>query len=135
MHQGKLVFSQLMAYLPMTTFRRCVAKHRSDYKVKDFSCLDQFFAMAFAQLTYRKLKRAKEHFFLVDTYNSRTHCPAAKGIPLLQKLKKLRKASNTILQLLLYRFLVNLRDARCHLCSKTRLRFVLISPLQISGRR
>ena len=57
MHQGKLVFSQLMAYLPMSTFRRCVAKHRGDHKVKDFSCLDQFFAMAFAQLTYRESLR------------------------------------------------------------------------------
>jgi hypothetical protein len=36
-----------MAYLPMSTFGRCVAKHRGDHKVKDFSCLDQFFAMAF----------------------------------------------------------------------------------------
>ncbi len=27
MHHGKLVFSQLMAYLPLSTFRRCVATH------------------------------------------------------------------------------------------------------------
>jgi hypothetical protein len=57
MHQGKLVFSQLMAYLPMSTFRRCVAKHRGEHKVKDFSCLDQSFAMAFAQLTYLDFTR------------------------------------------------------------------------------
>ena len=57
MHQGKLVFSQLMAYLPLSTFRRCVATHRGDHKVKDFSCLDQFFAMAFAQLTFRESLR------------------------------------------------------------------------------
>lgn len=57
MHQGKLVFSQIMTHLPLTTFRRCVAVHRGDYKVKDFSCLDQFFAMAFAQLTYRESLR------------------------------------------------------------------------------
>lgn len=57
MHQGKLVFSQLMAHLPLTTFRRCVAKHRGDFKVKDFSCLDHFFAMAFAQLTWRESLR------------------------------------------------------------------------------
>jgi hypothetical protein len=57
MHQGKLVFSQLMAHLPLSTFRRCVAKHRGDHKVHDFSCLDQFFAMAFAQLTYRESLR------------------------------------------------------------------------------
>jgi hypothetical protein len=57
MHQGKLVFSQLMAYLPLSTFRRCVATHRGEHKVQDFSCLDQFFAMAFAQLTYRESLR------------------------------------------------------------------------------
>ncbi len=57
MHQGKLVFSQLMAHLPMSTFRRCVARHNGDFKVQDFTCLDQFFAMAFAQLTYRESLR------------------------------------------------------------------------------
>ena len=54
MYQGKLVFSQLMAHLPLSTFRRCVAAHRGEHKVQDFSCLDQFLAMAFAQLTYRE---------------------------------------------------------------------------------
>jgi hypothetical protein len=57
MHQGKLVFAQLMVYLPLSTFRRCVADHKGEHKVKDFSCLDQFFAMAFAQLTYRESLR------------------------------------------------------------------------------
>jgi hypothetical protein len=57
MHQGKLVFSQIMTHLPLTTFRRCVAAHRGEFKVKEFSCLDQFLAMAFAQLTYRESLR------------------------------------------------------------------------------
>jgi hypothetical protein len=57
MHQGKLVFAQLMLYLALSTFRRCVADHRGEHKVKDFSCLDQFFAMAFAQLTHRESLR------------------------------------------------------------------------------
>ena len=57
MHQGKLVFAQLMAHLPLSTFRRCVAAHRGEHKVQDFSCLDQFLAMAFAQLTYRESLR------------------------------------------------------------------------------
>ena len=48
MHQGKLVLAQLMAHLPLSTFRRCVAALRGDYKVQDFSCLNQFLAMAFA---------------------------------------------------------------------------------------
>ena len=57
MHQGMLVFAQVMAHLPLTTFRRCVATHRGDHKVQAFSCLDQFFAMAFAQLTARESLR------------------------------------------------------------------------------
>ena len=57
MHQGMLVFAQVMAHLPLTTFRRCVASHRGDHKVQEFTCLDQFFAMAFAQLTTRESLR------------------------------------------------------------------------------
>jgi hypothetical protein len=57
MHQGMLVFAQVMTYLPLSSFRRCVAAHRGDHKVQGFSCLDQFFAMAFAQLTGRESLR------------------------------------------------------------------------------
>lgn len=57
MHQGKLVFAQLMAHLPLSTFRRCVARYNGEHKVKRFSCLDQFYAMAFAQLTFRESLR------------------------------------------------------------------------------
>ena len=52
-----LVFAQVMAHLPLSTFRRCVTTHRGDHKVQEFSCLDQFFAMAFAQLTARESLR------------------------------------------------------------------------------
>jgi len=57
MHQGMLVLAQVMAHLPLTTFRCCVATHRGDHKVQEFTCLDQFFAMAFAQLTARESLR------------------------------------------------------------------------------
>jgi len=57
MNQGKLVFAQLMQHLPLTTFRRCVARYGGEHKVKIFSCLDQFLSMAFAQLTYRESLR------------------------------------------------------------------------------
>ena len=57
MNQGKLVFAQLMQHLPLTTFRRCVARYAGEHKVKRFSCLDQFLCMAFAQLTYRESLR------------------------------------------------------------------------------
>ena len=57
MNEGKLVFAQVMQHLPLTTFRRCVARYRGDHKIKSFSCLDQFLSMAFAQLTYRESLR------------------------------------------------------------------------------
>ncbi len=57
MHVGKLVFAQLAAHLPLTTFRRCVARYNGEHKVKRFTCLDQFLIMAFAQLTFRESLR------------------------------------------------------------------------------
>jgi Domain of unknown function (DUF4372)/Transposase DDE domain len=57
MSQGKLVFAQLMQHLPLTTFRRCVARYQSEFKVQSFSCLEQFLCMTFAQLTYRESLR------------------------------------------------------------------------------
>ncbi len=57
MHVGKLVFAQLTEHLPLTTFRRCVALYAGEHKVKNFTCLEQFLCLAFAQLTYRESLR------------------------------------------------------------------------------
>ena len=57
MNTGKLVFAQVMDFLPLHEFRKCVKRYQGNYKVKDFSCLDQFLCMAFAQLTYRSSLR------------------------------------------------------------------------------
>lgn len=57
MNTGKLVFAQVMTHLPLTTFRRCVARYDGEHKIKHFTCLDQYLCMAFAQLTYRESLR------------------------------------------------------------------------------
>ena len=57
MNTGKTIFSQVMDFLPLHEFRKCVERYRGDYKVKSFSCMDQFLCMAFAQLTYRESLR------------------------------------------------------------------------------
>jgi len=57
MNAGKSIFSQLMDFLPAPEFRQCVERYRGDYKLKSFSCWDQFLCMAFAQLTYRESLR------------------------------------------------------------------------------
>ena len=57
MNLGKLVFAQITQHLPLTTFRRCVARYGGEHKVKTFSCLEHYLCMAFAQLTYRESLR------------------------------------------------------------------------------
>jgi uncharacterized protein DUF4372/DDE family transposase len=57
MNTGRTVFSQLMDVFPLPEFRRCVERYRGDFKVQRFSCLDQFFTLAFAQLTGRESLR------------------------------------------------------------------------------
>ena len=57
MATGQLVFAQLMGLLPWSSFDRLVKLHRADHKVQRFSCRDQFYAMAFAQLCARQSLR------------------------------------------------------------------------------
>ena len=57
MNIGRTVFAQLMEFFPSYEFRKCVERYNGSYKVKSFTCLDQFLCMAFAQLTYRESLR------------------------------------------------------------------------------
>jgi len=54
---GKLLFAQLMDFLPWTSFARSVVRYGGDRRVRSLSCAEQFRAMAFAQLTYRESLR------------------------------------------------------------------------------
>jgi len=57
MNQGKSIFSQVMDFLPKHKFRQCVNRYGGNYRVRSFTCFDQFMCMAFAQLTYRESLR------------------------------------------------------------------------------
>jgi hypothetical protein len=57
MRTGRIVFSQLLDFLPRHDFNRCVRRYQGNYRVRDFSCLDQFLCLAFAQLTGRESLR------------------------------------------------------------------------------
>lgn len=57
MNSGRTIFAQIMDYLPAYEFRQCVERYAGNYKVKSFSCWDQFLSMAFAQLTYKESLR------------------------------------------------------------------------------
>ena len=57
MNSGRTIFTQVMDFLPLPEFHRCVERYRGDYKVQSFSCGDQFLCLAFAQLTGRESLR------------------------------------------------------------------------------
>ena len=57
MNTGKTIFSQIMEFLPMYEFHKCVERYHGERKILSFSCFDQYLSMAFAQLTYRESLR------------------------------------------------------------------------------
>ena len=63
MNSGQIVLSQVMDFIPMYEFRKCVDRYTGNRKIKSFSCWNQFLCMAFAQLTYRDSLRDIEACF------------------------------------------------------------------------
>ena len=57
MHAGRIIFSQIMDFIPLHEFHKCVRRYQGQHRVRRFSCYDQFLCMAFAQLTYRESLR------------------------------------------------------------------------------
>lgn len=46
-----------MDFLPAYEFRKCVDRYNGNYKVKSFSCWDQYLCIAFVQVTFRESLR------------------------------------------------------------------------------
>ena len=57
MNQGKYVFSQVMDTVVRYQFNQCVNRYKGDYWIKNFTCWEQFLAMAFGQLSRRQSLR------------------------------------------------------------------------------
>jgi len=57
MNAGRLVFAQLLDFLPKHEFQRCVRRYRGDFHCRRLTCYDQFLCLAFAQLTGRESLR------------------------------------------------------------------------------
>lgn len=57
MISGKFVFSHILNFLPRYEFNKCVGQYFGEYRVRSFSCYNQFLTMAFAQLTGRESLR------------------------------------------------------------------------------
>jgi len=57
MNVGKMLFSQVMEYVPWKTFGRIIERHDGDAGVRTLGCADLFRVMAFSQLTWRESLR------------------------------------------------------------------------------
>lgn len=57
MNSGKTVFKQLLQFTPHHEFNKCVARYNGSYKVRRFSCYDQFLCLAYAELSGRESLR------------------------------------------------------------------------------
>jgi hypothetical protein len=54
---GQTPFSQVMAFVPWTSFDRIAKRYGGDVRTRRFRCSEQFRVMAFAQTTYRESLR------------------------------------------------------------------------------
>jgi hypothetical protein len=61
MYAGKIVFAQLMKFMPEYEFQKCVDHYKGDYRVRKLPCREHFLVMSFAQLTGRESLRDIEN--------------------------------------------------------------------------
>src|ERR1700680_1678636 len=57
MYSGRTLFSQVMDFVPWTSFDRIVVKYGGDIGVRTLRCTEHFRVMGFAQITYRESLR------------------------------------------------------------------------------
>lgn len=57
MNTGRTILSQLLDFTPRYDFNKLVDKYKGNYRVKSFTCWEQFIVMSFAQLTGRESLR------------------------------------------------------------------------------
>jgi hypothetical protein len=80
MNQGKTIFAQLMAMFPEREFRQCINRYKGNYRVRNFTCRDQFLVMSFAQLTRRESLRDIEN--CLNAFSSKLyHCGINYAVP------------------------------------------------------
>lgn len=53
MYSGKTIFAHLMDIVPKYEFQKIVKRYKGNYRVRTFTCRQQFICMCFAQLTFR----------------------------------------------------------------------------------
>jgi hypothetical protein len=82
MTQGRTVFAQLMDFVPYFQFQQAVERYQGNRWVQEFSCWDQWLALAFAQLTARRSLRDIETSLAAQShklYHLGFSCPVKRN--------------------------------------------------------
>jgi len=77
MNSGQIIFSQILQHISVRRFHTCAERYQGNYRVRNFTCYDQFLAMAFAQLAFRESLRdivASLNFAPVSLYHMGFRC-------------------------------------------------------------
>ena len=80
MNKGKTVFSQIMSLIPRYAFEEAVAKYKGDYRVRNFTCYEQFLVMSLAQLTNKNSLRDIEASLTAISHKL-YHCGISYAVP------------------------------------------------------
>ena len=80
MIKGKTVFSQIMSLIPRYAFEEAVAKYKGDYRVRNFTCYEQFLVMSLAQLTNKNSLRDIEASLTAISHKL-YHCGISYAVP------------------------------------------------------
>ena len=108
MYKGKIIFSQIMDFLPMHEFRKCVKRYQGNYKVMSVWCLDQFLCLVFA----------KAHFSRKSSwYRSLSPFDAKQAVPYGYSWQNIRKYSSWCQRKKGLAYLLYRSDKLTHLCS------------------
>src|SRR5208283_5397524 len=76
MNTGKTIFSQVMEFLPMYEFHKCVERYHGERKMLKFSCLDQYFEH---ELRAVNVSRESSRYRILSALDVRT--PVSHGFP------------------------------------------------------
>ena len=69
MHTGKTIFSQVMDYLPLHEFRRCVKRYRGHYMVSLYTLLQILSVTAFEKISIYQLLRELNDYTEGEDYS------------------------------------------------------------------
>ena len=93
MNFGKIVFAQIMQFIPRREFNDIVAKYRGNYRVRNLTCYDQLLVMCLAQYADKNsLRDIEASLNALAVTHKLYHCGVSYAVPrnTLAKANELR---------------------------------------------